>query len=224
MRELVDALDVEGKNELISGFHNATDLLTLSVEEKEILARRLSAINGVARIFVHPYFIQDSYPKQSHVNFPNYQIVGDLVEKLVAMPEGKTPPVFIFQEKKSIDLLLKHLKGKIKQNIYIVETETSDIRLSNTDWSYSKLKDLFASLGVKKIIIGGQTLGIFPETLIDKGNLVFPDSFKLDSYSPWINGCVGDVINNLQGGVFGIQISNFNLPSSLKDIREIFSD
>lgn len=197
------------------------DLLSLSESESRELKQRIDKWKGVVRVFVHPYFIEASYPRESHKDFPGHEITGKAVEQLIGEPVSKTPPIFIFEEIGRINETTEKLSGIKGQPAFMIATETSGIKFADKEWNYDRLKNLFATLGIKRIIVAGQFLGIFPNTLVDKGNLLIPQGFGLEEYKPWMNGCAGEVIDSLQDSRFSIELSNFNYPDSKRDLRRI---
>lgn len=196
------------------------DLLNLDASKAEQLKTRIKKWQGLVRMFVHPMFEKwrwgDEYPGHPH-KAELFQI-EEVLAKLLAMPEEKTPAMIIFEEVKHLEELkcwLKENPQGISQNgVYFVATgpkpgsPTPDVRGKDEKEAWKTLSDKLTELGVKKILMAGQQLDVseFKQDWTEKG--------------PWVARCVGIALSHLskdKAGKFEVELSALTMPREKRD-------
>lgn len=196
------------------------DVFELTSEEVVDLKERVDKWNGVIRVFVHPFFIEHGYAKQTHHHFPNQERTGNVLKRLVSKHESKTPPILILQESESIDKAGKELE-KSSQRVLIVQTVENDPDLDHGR-SFDDLKEFLKKIGVKRVLVGGQFLFIDAEEVDNNdGTLVIPERYGYEDMEPWLGGCTGKAINGIRDPNYTIEISHTSYPDNITKLRGV---
>lgn len=204
------------------------NFLELSENDKLHLVERIKKWNGIIRIFVHPLYIH-YYPKKAADFYKGQEFTKVGLERVISLDETRTPAVIIFEEHTKVTKMTEALSSTTKQKVYIVKTEESDPDIHVEDnssidaiKSWFQLRDYLVSLGVKKILIGGQFSWIDPNELRKGSNFSIPKRFGFEEFVPEFGGCVGKTINLLNDSRFQIELSNFAYPHSRNLLRQVF--
>lgn len=218
-------LSGRNRQEGLSTSTETRNLLELGEKDKQELQKRLDAWDGSLRIFVHPFYVENSYYKGTHHLFEGHEKPGKYLKKMANMEAERTPPLVILAEYTKIPKLKKELQGAL-QKIYIVPTEANDPQIFRATDSLEdpekKLRDTLAELGTRRILIGGEFLWADPNTLEDRANLRFPERFDFEDQRPHLSGCVGKAVSILKDDRFIIELSNFAYPDSYKTVGDTF--
>ncbi|KKQ04026.1 MAG: hypothetical protein US18_C0021G0004 [Parcubacteria group bacterium GW2011_GWB1_36_5] len=194
------------------------DLFELTSKEKQALQERIEKWQGLVRIFVHPMYEKWRGNESEYINDPDNQKlvqIEEVLSKLLAMPENKTPPIVIMEERVFIKELEKWLKensqGSSQEGVYFVKTcrddPTPKLRKITTD-PWKLLTEILRGLGVRKILIGGMQLGV----LWHKKDWTQKD--------PFLERCVGIAISHLskdKGGEFEVELSALTHPTNERE-------
>lgn len=197
------------------------DLMGLSETEKNLLKEKIAKWNGVIRVFVHPSFMPANHHEKALVDFPGSEDTEKYVKRILNLSD--TPPVIVMEEHKNYDTSKQRFEKGSKQQAYFVETENSDSSLFGDPKGFEKLADLFSELGVQKVLIGDQILWIDTDYIQDAGNLKIHDDYGYEDQRPWVGGCVGKVIEQLNDPRFKIEISYISYPDNPSKLRNTMS-
>lgn len=210
------------KSEVKKTIENIHDLLSLSSVEKNRLKKRIEKWDGLVRIFVHPMYEKWRGHEEKYINDPEEVKLVEIervLSKLIAMPESKTPPIIIMEERIFIKKLEKWLvenpQGSSQKGIYFVKTRLNnpapDLEIKEAYFhpspdteAWKPLSDTLRELGVRKILLGGIKLGV----LFHKKDWTQKD--------PFLEFCVGIAMSHLskdKGGEFEVELSALTFPT-----------
>lgn len=195
------------------------NFLELSEAEENLLKKRIEENQGLIRVFVHPYFEKIS-PFLNKKRAEQMKVMNLALQKILSLPEEKTPPILFFEEEEEIPQLEEGIGDiELKNKIYTIPTfscnpgpriNKEEFNVKTIEKNWKVVIDKLKSLEVKKILIGGIQLLAFAEASFS------PDKSDEIKYQ----GCVGGAINHLSEN-FDIEISNLAFPESRKDVDEI---
>ena len=196
----------------------------MNAEDREALQKAIAQSNGVARVFVHPFF--DRFNTSEDIaleHLTKAERVHKGVEKVLTAKneEGNNPPIFFMEEgsnEKKLKSFLQSRANFSKAFSVIVKTiegeSTPDVLKGARDLildpnlfsqkSWKIFIDSLKALGVKKAIIGGS----FFWTDEDEDNT--------QGYGP---GCVGGAIEEFASNGIEVVISNFNNPDAREEAK-----
>lgn len=188
------------------------NLLKLHGRQKELLRLRIRRWNGLVRIFVHPLYEKWRWPSGEYATHPDYKQLANIesvLSRLIAMPEGKTPPIIIMEEQDRLAHIQRWLKenlaGHSQKNVYYVSTLRNDPRPVIENLSYWKKEEAWKrlikrldSISVKRILIGGMQFRVC--------------GYRSDwtQRGPFVDKCVGITISYLskdKAGHFELDLS-----------------
>lgn len=193
------------------------DFLTLSQEQEDALKQRIEENQGLIRVFIHPYYEKTSYSKERAEKIKAMNLA---LQKILSLPEEKTPPILFFEEKEKMPKLEENMGDiELKNRIYTIPTHESSPEPSihkkgviekekMRNWTpvIEKLK----ALGVKRALIGGMQ---FKVHILGRTSKNEPDEIVLDY-------CVGEAVKRLSKD-FETEISYLNFPENRKKYEEI---
>lgn len=195
------------------------DFLMLSQEEEDAFKKRIEQNKGLVRIFVHPYY-EKITPYYSKKRAEKIEAINLALQKMLSLPEEKTPPILFFEEKEKRSKLEENIGDiELKNRIYTIPTHesspepfihkkgvTEEEKMKNWTPVIEKLK----ALGVKKALIGGMQFNVY---LLGRTYKNEPDEIVLDY-------CVGEAIKRLSKD-FETEISCLSLPENRRKYEEI---
>jgi len=199
------------------------DFLELTSEKSQELKARIEKWHGLVRMFVHPMYEKWRGHEEQYRNdskFAKLIQIEQVLAKLLAMPEEKTPPIIIMEEKDYVVKLQQWLKenpvGSSQGGVYFVRT----LPKFPTPWlkgreyndyagAWEKLIETLDDCGVKKILMGGMRLKV--------------SSYKGKDWTgkdPFIESCVGIAMSHLskdKAGKFEVELSALTDSSSERE-------
>lgn len=195
------------------------DFLTLSQEQEDAFKKRIEQNKGLVRVFIHPYF-EKITPHYSEKRAEKIKAINLALQKMLSLPEEKTPPILFFEEKEKISKLEENIGNiELKNRIYTIPTYgsspepfihkkgvTEEEKMKNWTPVIEKLK----ALGVKKALIGGMQFDVY---ILGRTSENEPDEIVLDR-------CVGEAIKRLSKD-FETEISYLNFPENRRKYEEI---
>lgn len=188
------------------------DFLTLSQKQENLLRQRIEENQGLIRIFVHPHFEKLPLTISPEKN-DRMKVMNLALQRMIALPGEKIPPIFFFEEEGEIPRLERIIKSiGLKNKIYTIPTfplspEPSIIGMNqgeSEEKNWGIIIEKLKSAGVKKIIIGGTKFLTY---------VLEPDEVKF-------LGCVGEAMNRLSRD-FDIEVSHLSFPHNRKNFEEI---
>lgn len=218
MREFIE-LGLREEHKKRDFFKNCKDL---KEQDNLELKQMIEGSKGAIRIVVHPYY--DHYVNPDKPNPGREKVVEGLKRMVranfIGSAEIKTP-IFIFEEegaiKKTQENLQEALSGipveKIQHPVYFMPTFESspeptfyqDARQGRRQKdNVQTMIEFFASLGVKKIMLGGEFL-MTPRHRLGENKAV---------------GCVNGLKEVLEKH-FQIELSNMSYPATRKDSKDV---
>jgi len=199
------------------------DFLNLSPEQKDELKKRIEENNGLVRIFVHPFFnkITPDYNKERAKKMKAMNLA---LQKILSLPEEKTPPILFFEEMEKISELEENIQAigttEFKNKVYTVPTFRKDPEpaildadgklIRNPEKHWKIMNEKLKSVGIKKIIIGGMEFMTYAMGRTSRNK---PDEIKF-------LGCVGEAIRRLSDD-FDVEVSHLTFPENRQDFDEI---
>lgn len=149
---------------------NINKVFELTPNSSAILKEVIQQSHGRIRLIVHPYYDFSVYNTSSY-GIPLQRILGSSNEKSL--------PIIIMEEEGRVNEVTKYLRNDrvvsetIKNKLYWILTYDSDPRplfnettdLSDEDADWQRLLTALKELGVKEILLGGQSLDAQEEKL-----------------------------------------------------------
>jgi hypothetical protein len=195
------------------------DIFNLSENESQELSEKIAQNDGLIRVFVHPYYSLHEIHCQAQID--DLERIDAMLGKILVNKKEKRPPVIIMEDYQAIEDLYELLKSFNEDDIYIAPTfsdssqpypQNDSVQMPKKEVgckNWAAFIDLLDTLGVRKIIIGGQYISVQSMQSARSND---------DRYGQ----CLGFAVNNLRKN-FQLRISNAaNLTRS--EIAKLFED
>ncbi|HUX35514.1 MAG TPA: hypothetical protein VMV71_00610 [Candidatus Paceibacterota bacterium] len=232
------------------------NIFELSGEDRAELERRVKKSGGLARIIIHPFYpvnfdydgrlFTDKQKESLENKRKNFETFQAAIDRLFSSDPDKSPPIIVFEEEFNLEGNKNSYMGRDYRNEpYVVPTFTDNPtpKLSpNENWlnkdfdeknGWNKLREIFKSLGIKKMLIGGTQLNIssnegWKEWFIREMEAYekMVEAFKKIKGSAEVgkpdyvlHGCVGNAISNLMDD-FEIEVSSLAFPANRATIKK----
>lgn len=194
-------------------------LLNLNDATTRKLQEQIAAADGTVRVIVHPFHheyypeVIEKYNQEIKQKFEQYKLA---LNKLL---ENTAHPIIIFEEEQRIASTAKHA---LSENCYFIATEVKQSQPTQVDWQ--SLGEIFKSLGIEKVIIGGQLLGVGFEAQETMYNRLLDQRRKRSAggisrpYSP--QKCVGTAAQEIAKQGIEIDYSGIALPQNRTTIHQ----
>jgi hypothetical protein len=166
-----------GEGEGVEDLKQVPSLFELPDADQEALRRRVEKWDGVARVFVHPFFDVGERGMHPYGAAEGGKFLASQREGITKMLERNpedTPPIFVFEEQWRLGGVGPRYAA-MKNAPYIIPTsedrpdpilpEVGDTfrDLTDTQKAWDGLSKVLVGLGVKKLLIGGTYLRIDPD-------------------------------------------------------------